>query len=233
MTVDQIYPNRWISGWEACRENVLNFAKWNIHQVINVSCEDIDGKWKKLYKTLGIRYIWYKTYELARVDIVKRGRQVAAHLREYDALGKGTLLHCWAGWNRSVCCLVVDRMLEGLETCEEILLHIRKIRPVVDPMPEFWKRIQRFQQKLDENRLLGDCSLYLVSNFPKNYFPVMPEPSPSEQVQQQQPQTIIIANNSAQPKPILCKRGSTPATFNFAEITSQLKPEKFIKQNGE
>jgi len=159
----QLYPHIWCTSYDTVTKLIFKFKELNIHQVINVSSEDHEPSTKRLFKEVGIKYVWLKTYENARVDICKRGVQVAKLIKEFQEQDKATLIHCFAAINRTISCILVAKMVDGevAGNLKDVLAHIQSIRSIADPMPEFMKRMLKFQAKLDENRMLGDCSLFI------------------------------------------------------------------------
>lgn len=152
--IQQLYSFTWISDFEgplvACDDLV---AKYGIHSVINVHDEEPTREQKALYKQAGVAYTWFKTHEFPWTEIVKRGVQVARLVRERQLLGQATLVHCWAGANRSVCCVLVARMLDqdSPESLEVALAHIRSIRLNVRIMPHFLNQLERLQCRIDKH----------------------------------------------------------------------------------
>jgi protein-tyrosine phosphatase len=139
----QLYPYIWCCSFRSAHKLIDQFEQKNIRQVINVSAEDHDSATKQMFKQCGIRYVWLKTHELAKVNICKRGAQVAKLIEEFSKQEKGTLVHCYAGINRSISCIVIARMICDHDTSEESLAHIQSIRSIANPMPAFLKQINK------------------------------------------------------------------------------------------
>lgn len=89
------------------------------------------------------------------------------------------MIHCCAGFNRSVTVVIVWRMIQSMLEClqaqqadaqttastsshscrpegwESILAHIRRSRPAVSPMQEFRDQLVRFQHELTHKPTLA------------------------------------------------------------------------------
>lgn len=121
--------------------------------MVNVCDCDARKEQKALYKKHGVKYMYFKTVELSNVDIIKRGMQVARRVRAQQRKGHATLIHCWAGMNRSVCCVLIARMLDedAPDKLEAALWHIRSIRPIARPMVCFLQKLDVLQREIDEH----------------------------------------------------------------------------------
>jgi len=76
-----------------------------------------------------------------------------------EALGKGgkVLVHCYAGISRSSTLLGSYLMKKYGLTPEGAILHMKKIRPIVDPNPGFRDRLRHFHQNgYPQDKLLFD-----------------------------------------------------------------------------
>ncbi len=159
----QLYSYIWVSGFMAAILNIDEMIRMGIRQVVNVHDTDVKHNIKLKYKKHGIKYVWLETLEHPTTDIIEKGIQVAKLIRAATNNQEATLVHCWAGINRSVSCIIVTRMLDGddPQTLDEALHHIQSRRFIARPFDYFSKQMRRFQSEIDVNRLSGDASLFV------------------------------------------------------------------------
>ena len=150
--MQQLYTYVWISDFHG---PLINYAtlvsKYNIHEVVNVCDIEPTRLQKTRYKNFGVAYRWFKTHELPNVNIIKIGIRVAQIIRRRSLRGQAVLVHCWAGMNRSACCILISRMLDDdtPETLVAALKHIRTIRPIVHPAVFFHRQLLALQDRID------------------------------------------------------------------------------------
>lgn len=152
-----------ISDWET----VASHAQYgtlcsDVGCVINVCDINHTMPTRDCLKAQFVAYRWFCTREDRGTNIVATARRVWWTIR---ALGihpsQIVVVHCWAGINRSAACAVYVRMVEYCESYDEALATVRRARPQACIMPHFQKQLRDAEQALTENRMIGDCSLYV------------------------------------------------------------------------
>ena len=140
----QVRKYLWISDQEtAIATSVDTYRDQGIGAILNVDDTDHSSAGKKAWKDAQLSYRFYKTLEVPTTDIVKRARQIHAHIVHNKALGIGTLVHCHAGKNRRAACILLHLFWEEGGSYDIRLADLRVVRPRAAPMYAFQRQLRR------------------------------------------------------------------------------------------
>lgn len=87
------------------------------------------------------------------VDISLYFGMVTSYIHETLKKSQRVLVHCRAGVSRSSTFIIAFLMKYVKPDYEEILDHVRKCRPIVNPNRGFVKQLLKLQNKLNENKV--------------------------------------------------------------------------------
>jgi hypothetical protein len=137
----RVCPDVWISDCNVPTTlTIFDFRRLGIGEIVNVDDTD-HPKWLKArWKAAGIQYRFYKTHEVGPkiYKMAQRMREVHKVLIGNRSRNIGTLVHCHAGKNRSVTCILYHMLHQGNgESADQVLARLRLVHPIAAPMHAF------------------------------------------------------------------------------------------------
>lgn len=127
-----------------------------IQHIINVNDTDHDKEDKEKFKINNIDYTWLKTIEGNTTDIIEKSKQVFDIIENNIANGKHTLVHCWAGRNRSASCVIFYYMKRYNVSFDDAMKHVTKLRPIIKLMPMFEKQLRQFDEETESEDIMNE-----------------------------------------------------------------------------